>query len=213
VKQRVCCQRSTGKNCPHQFDQTKPLPKGLGSQEEVTEPFVSGPLHVGMLPKIHDSTNLPLRHPPSWEGSCCHFGAFLCGRDPPHRPPPVLDCSTSESIKICSAATSWLVKDPLFDCKENTAAPTSWVRLGSVLRPMAGRTASVDLAQPLGNSCNFLAQCGVVTLLPKPGLTPQLMWPLTSKLRRIASSLQTIMQEVQQAHHPQGRLRHQQSHC
>jgi hypothetical protein len=57
--------KKNGQNFPHQFDQTKPLPKGLGSQ--ATGPFVLGPLHFGT---------------PKGEGLCRDFGAFLDGGDP-----------------------------------------------------------------------------------------------------------------------------------
>ena len=77
-------QKSTGKHFPHQIDQTKPLPKGLGSQ--AMGPAVCWVPFMSECSKLTTQT-LPLGRPPSWEGLCHHFGVFLHDGDPPHRAP------------------------------------------------------------------------------------------------------------------------------
>jgi hypothetical protein len=79
----------------------------------------------------------------------------------------IIDYSTSEGIKIYSAATSSLVEDPLFDCEAGGLSHF----LGKIgIRAHAnGWDRSIfaiprDLADPLGEAYSFLSQYGIVSL-------------------------------------------------
>ena len=79
----------------------------------------------------------------------------------------VLDYSTSEGIKIYSAATSSLVEEPLFDCEP--CGLSHFLGKVGIRSSVNGWNSSIfsipmDLTQPLGDAHDFLTQYGIVTL-------------------------------------------------
>jgi hypothetical protein len=79
----------------------------------------------------------------------------------------VIDYSTSEGIKIYGAATSSLVEDPLFDCdSEGLSHFLGKVGIRAQTNGWNGSifAVPVDIADPLGDTHDFLTNYGVMSL-------------------------------------------------
>jgi hypothetical protein len=75
----------------------------------------------------------------------------------------VIDCSTSEGTKICGAATSLLVEDPLFDC--DSEGVSHFLGKVGIRAQTNGWNGSIfAVADPLGDTHDFLTNHGVMRL-------------------------------------------------
>jgi hypothetical protein len=104
----------------------------------------------------------------------------------------VIEYSSSEGVKIYSAATGSLVEDPLFDCEAGRLSHF----LGKIgIRAQAnGWNHSIfaiptkDLAQPLGEAYSFLSQYSIVSFAQTQKLMPRHMCPPIHVPPRTASN-------------------------